>query len=343
MTRRTALFSAASLLGANMRNRKPAQSLVKPARLKAGDTVGIISPSTQVTDPDRLQLAQNTIEYFGLKPKWARSVRSHRAQDVATVAERVDDLHEMFRDTEVKGVFCLRGGYGAGQLLDDIDYDLVRKNPKIFVGYSDITALHLALHKFAGLVTCHGPVVLSEFTPYTQDCFRRALFGTEPLGVLANPVDANRLRPAHETRTVRSGSATGRLMGGNLTLISCLMGTPYEIETAKRVFFTEDVGEEPYRIDRMLTQLRLARKLQDAAGIVFGECFQCGPNDYKPSSAWNRTLGEVLDDRLMDLGKPVLSGLTIGHTADQLTLPLGVTATLDADKATLTVEEAATE
>jgi muramoyltetrapeptide carboxypeptidase len=343
MTRRTALLSVPSLLGAaKTRTRKAAEKLVKPPRLQPGDTIGIVSPSTQVTDPDRLQLAEKTVEYFGLKPKWAASVRTHRAQDVATVDERVADLHQMFSDSEVKGIFCLRGGYGAGQLLDDIDYDVVRSNPKIFVGYSDITALHLALNKFAGLVTFHGPVVLSDFTPYTQDCFRRALFGSEPLGVLANPADANRVRPAHTTRTVRNGSATGRLIGGNLTLISCLMGTPYEIDTQERIFFTEDVGEEPYRIDRMLTQLRLARKLENSAGIIFGECFECGPSDYKPSFAWNRTLGEVLDDRFTGIERPVLSGLTIGHTADQLTLPLGVRATLDADKATLTVEEAAT-
>lgn len=343
MTRRTALSSVSALFSvAKAWSRKPVQSLIKPSRLRPGDTIGIVSPSTQVTDPDRLQLAQKTVEYFGLKSKWGKSVRTHRAQDIATVPERVADLHAMFEDPDVKGIICLRGGYGSGQLLNDIDYDLVRKNPKIFIGYSDITALHLALHKFAGLVTFHGPVLLSEFSPYTQDCFRRALFENEPLGVLTNPRDPNLLRPAHSTRTVHSGTAKGRLVGGNLTLISSLMGTPYEIETEGQILFTEDVGEEPYRIDRMLTQLRLARKLQHAAGIVFGECFECSPNDYKPSFAWNRTLGEVLDDRFMDVDVPVLAGLTIGHTADQLTLPLGVMSTLDAGKATLTIEESAT-
>jgi muramoyltetrapeptide carboxypeptidase len=131
-------------------------------------------------------------------------------------------------------------------------------------------------------------------------------------------------------------------MGGNLTLISTLMGTPFEIDTKDKLFFTEDVGEEPYRIDRMLTQLRLAGKLNTAAGIVMGECLDCRPNDYKPSFAWNLTFGEVLDDRFQGVTAPVLSGLTIGHTADQLTLPLGIQSTLDADKGQLIVEEPAT-
>ena len=342
MTRRIALLSLPAMLAARVSTHQPVRGLVKPAALKPGDTIGIVSPSTQVTDPDRWQTAERTVQYFGLKAKWAQNVRNHRAQDVAGIAERVDDLHAVFEDPEVKGIICLRGGYGSGQLLDNIDYNLIRKNPKVFVGYSDITALHLAIQKFAGLVTFHGPVLLSEFTPYTQDCFRRALFRPEPLGVLTNPPEANPLRPNHTTRTIREGNAKGRLIGGNLTLISSLMGTPYEIETHGTIFFTEDVGEENYRIDRMLTQLRLADKLQNAAGIIFGECNECGPADYKPSFAWNRTFGEVLNDRFENIKVPVLSGLTIGHTADQLTLPLGVTATLDAAKATLTIEEAAT-
>jgi muramoyltetrapeptide carboxypeptidase len=160
--------------------------------------------------------------------------------------------------------------------------------------------------------------------------------------MLANPPEANTLRPKHKFRTLHGGTARGRLIGGNLSLISTLMGTPFEIDTRDRVFFTEDVGEEPYRIDRMLTQLRLAGKLKEAAAIVIGECHDCGPGDYKPSFAWNRTFGEVLDDRMAGIERPVFSGLTIGHTDDQLTLPLGLMTTLDADKGTLMVEESAT-
>lgn len=342
MTRRAAVEGMISMGLSTGIARSAADKIIKPPVLKTGDTAGIVSPSTQVTDPDRLELASKTLEYFGLKAKWGASMRTHRAQGVATVAERIDDLHAMFRDPDVRMVFCIRGGYGAGQLLADLDYSLIAKDPKIFIGYSDITALHLGIHQMTGLVTFHGPVVLSEFTPYTQDCFRRALFSKEPLGPLGNPPESNQLRPAHQLRTIRGGRASGRLMGGNLTLISTLMGTPFEIDTKDKLFFTEDVGEEPYRIDRMLTQLRLAGKLNSAAAIVMGECLDCRPNDYKPSFAWNLTFGEVLDDRFAGVSAPVLSGLTIGHTADQLTLPLGIQSTLDADQGLLIVEESAT-
>jgi muramoyltetrapeptide carboxypeptidase len=245
----------------------------------------------------------------------------------------------MFRDPEVKAIFALRGGYGSAQLLDRIDYELIRANPKIFVGYSDITALHLAIHQKTGLITFHGPVVLSRFTDYTLDHFRRALFQTNPIGTVRNPGETNTLRPVHRLRAVRPGTARGRLIGGNLTLISTTLGTPYEIDTRGRILFIEDVDEEPYRIDRMLTQLRLAGKLDAAAGIIVGECLDCRPKDYKPSFNSTFTLGEIEDNLLGDLKVPVLSGLTIGHTDDQLTLPEGAMATLDAGQGTLTLEE----
>ncbi|MGH9718858.1 MAG: S66 peptidase family protein, partial [Bryobacteraceae bacterium] len=256
-----------------------------------------------------------------------------------SVEERLDDLHAMFRDPDVRAVFAIRGGYGAAQLLDRIDYKLIRGNPKIFLGYSDITALHLAIQKRAGLVTFHGPVTLSRFSEYTQKHFRRALFEAKPLGKLTNPPDSNPLRPAHTFRTVRPGTARGPLVGGNLTLISTTMGTPFEIETRGRILFLEDVDEQPYSVDRMLTQLRLAGKFDGVAGVVFGECNNCRPRDYQPSFESTFSLGEVVDEILGKLPVPVLSGLTIGHTEDQLTLPLGVMASLDADKGELEIEE----
>ena len=316
-------------------------SLLRPPALKSGDTVGLITPSTFVSDPDTLAAAERTIRYFGLKGKWGRNVKKKSGYLGGSVQERVEDLHAMFQDREVKAVFALRGGYGSAQLLDRIDYDLIRANPKIFLGYSDITAMHLAIHKKTGLVTFHGPVVLSRFTQYTQDHFKAALFETAPIGSVTNPPDSSPLRPEHVLRTIRPGKARGRLIGGNLTLISTTMGTPYEIDTRGKIVFIEDVDEEPYRIDRMLTQLRLAGKLDAAAGIIFGECADCKPKDYKPSFNSTFTLGEILDNFLGDLKIPVLSGLTIGHTDDQLTLPIGVMATLDADKGELVIEEAA--
>lgn len=335
MKRRNFLAAPGVLLAASERK------LIHPPVLRAGDTVGLITPSTFVSDPDSLLLAERTIQYFGLRLTLGRNVGKRAGYLGGSVEERLDDLHQMFRDPAVRGIFAVRGGYGAEQLLDGIDYELIRRNPKVFLGYSDITALHLAIQKKAGLVTFHGPVVLSQFTDYTQQCFRKALFTTEALGRLSNPPETNPLRPAHLLRTVRPGKGSGPLIGGNLTLISTTMGTPYEIETRGRVLFLEDVGEEPYRIDRVLTQLQLAGKFDGVAGVVFGECHECTPRDYQPSFTSTFSLGEILDRILGKLKVPVLSGLTVGHTPDQLTLPLGVRATLDADKGELTIDEAA--
>lgn len=342
MTRRGFLgeLGAISAAAALPRAAATEPKLIRPKALRPGDTVGLITPSSYVSDPDRLALAERTARYFGLVPKFGKNVRKREGYLGGGIQDRVEDLHAMFRDPEVKAVFAIRGGYGAAQLLDAIDYSLIRSHPKIFLGYSDISALHLAIQKRAALVTFHGPITLSRFTPYTQTYFRKALFETEPLGRITNPPDSDPLRPAHTLRTVRPGRARGPLTGGNLTLISTTMGTPYEIETSGRVLFLEDVDEQPYSIDRMLTQLRLAGKLSGAAGIIFGECQDCRPRDFKPSYESTLSVGEVVDEILGRLRVPVLSGLTIGHTDDQLTLPLGVMAELDADKGELTIEEA---
>jgi muramoyltetrapeptide carboxypeptidase len=316
-------------------------ALIRPRALRPGDTVGLITPATYVPDPDRIALAERTIKYFGLRMKLGKNVGKRMGNYHLSIDERLDDLHTMFRDNDISAVFAIRGGYGSMHLLDRIDYDLIHRNPKIFLGYSDITAMHLAINKQAKLVTFHGPIVLSRFTDYTQKHFRKALFDTQPIGKVTNPPESNELRPGHSLRTIRPGVASGPLIGGNLTLISNTIGTPYEIDTRGKIIFLEDVDEEPYSIDRMLTHLRLAGKFDGVAGVIFGECQDCRPKDYKPSSTIPYGLGEVLDNLLGELKVPVLYGLTIGHTDDQLTLPLGVTATLDATSGTLDIKDAA--
>ncbi len=315
--------------------------LIKPKALKPGATVGLITPSTEVIDPDRLALAEHTLKYFGLKSKAGKNLGKRSVDYKSSIQMRLDDLHEMFSDKTVDAIFAVRGGYGAGHLLDKIDYALIRKNPKIFLGYSDITALHLAIYKNAHLVTFHGPVAISSFTDYTQTYFRKALFEKSPIGKMTNPIEENQLRPEHHLRTVKGGKATAPIIGGNLSLVTQLMGTPFELDTRGKILFIEDVEEQAYSIDRMLTNLRLAGKLEQAAGIIFGECADCGPRDFQPSSASPYSLGEVVNNILGDLKVPVLYGLTIGHTRDQLTLPLGLLATLDADNGTVEIKEAA--
>jgi muramoyltetrapeptide carboxypeptidase len=312
--------------------------LIKPKVLKPGDTVGVITPSSPVTDPEQLQLVERTLRYFGLKWKFGRSV-GRRYEYPQFIEDRVTEFHDFYRDPEVKAIFCVRGGFGSQHLLSKLDYKLIGANPKILIGYSDITALHLAIHKRTGTVTFHGPVVMSRFTPYTAEHFKRALFETKPLGKLTNPPDNDPLRPSHTLRTIRGGTASGRLVGGNLSLIAATMGTPYEIDTRGKIYFIEDVDEQPYSLDRMLTQQKLAGKLDAAAAVIWGECADCRPRDFKPSFASPYTYGEIVQNILGSLRVPVLSGMTIGHTADQLTLPLGCMARLDADKGELTIEE----
>lgn len=317
-----------------------ASNIIKPKMLRPGDTVGLVSPSTFVADPTQLNTMLLTAEMFGLKVKVGSQVGRREAKLGDSIPARIDDLHKMFADPEVKGIICVRGGYGTPQLLDGLDFELIRKNPKLMLGYSDITGLHLAIHQKTGLVTFHGPTGLSPFTEFSQNWFRRAN-DTKPMGVLGNPTERNPFRPAHPLRTVKGGKARGRLIGGNLTLVSCLMGTPYEPDVRGKIFFLEDVGEEPYRIDRMLQQLVLAGKFDQCAGVVIGECVDCGPRDFQPSITFNYTLGEVLDRVFAKVKVPVFHGLLIGHTADQITLPLGVMAAMDADRKELIIEEAA--
>jgi muramoyltetrapeptide carboxypeptidase len=307
-----------------------------PKALKVGDTVGLITPSSYVSDPDELAFAKQFCEFFGLKWKMGKNVGQRYGYLAGTAQQRVADLNAMFADPGIAAIFCIRGGYGSAQMLEGLDYDVIRRNPKVFLGYSDITALHTAIRQKTGLVTFHGPVSLSHLTEWSQQHLRAAIFETKPIGAVRNPNESNPLRPGHTMRTVRGGTARGALTGGNLTLLTTTMGTPYEVDTAGKILLMEDIGEDIYRIDRMFTQMKLAGKLKAAAGIVVGECKDCPPPGH--DSAYS--LGEVIDYLLGDLGIPVLYGLSFGHTIDQVTLPLGVMASLDADKQTLAVEGA---
>jgi muramoyltetrapeptide carboxypeptidase len=327
MTRRVFLGSPLSMSASRALAPK---KLIKPAALKPGDTVGFITPASNVPNAaDSYAKLDRSMQVLGLRARFAKNVRKHAGYVAGPESARVEDLHAMFSDPEIKAVFCVRGGYGSPQLLDRIDYDLIRRNPKIFLGYSDITALHLAIHQRTGLVTFHGPAWNRELTPYTISHVQRVLFSGEAIGKI--PV-----APDHPVKALVRGKVRGRLVGGNLSLITSLLGTPYEIDTRGAIFFVEDVMEDPFRIDRMFTQLRLAGKLDGIAGLVWGECHLCRSKTDPPYS-----LEEVYDRLLRKLEVPVLSGLAFGHTDDQATLPYGVMARLDSDQGELVIEEPA--
>jgi len=254
-----------------------------------------------------------------------------------TIEERVSDIHYAFSQAKFDAIIAIRGGYGSAQLLNYLDYKLIRKNPKVFIGYSDITALHLAINQNSDLVTFHGPLLMSAFSDFTAGYFEKALFSSEPIGIIQNPSSKSGIRDLYPTRTIVSGSAKGKLTGGNLSLISSLMGTPYEIETKNKILFIEDVQEPPYKIDRMMTQLLLSGKLNDAAGIVFGLCNDCLPSG--TFSTWDHSLGEVLDGVLLKAGVPAFYGLLFGHTRDQATIPYSIEAEMNADEGWINITE----
>lgn len=227
---------------------------------------------------------------------------------------RAHNINQAFADKDVKGIFCIRGGYGAARILDAIDYDNVRKNPKFFCGYSDITALHIAFNQQANLMTFHTPMVCEagfcDADAYTLEYFNKCIFGKIDDIYIENP-------NGFTWEFLVEGNAEGVLCGGNLSVITSLMGTPYEIDTKGKVLFLEDIGEEPYRIDRMLTQLHLADKLKYVAGIIFGDFADCCAKDEKNSL----TIQEIISN--FELKIPIVYGISCGHCAPTLSLPLG--------------------
>ncbi|HEY8321443.1 MAG TPA: LD-carboxypeptidase [Candidatus Baltobacteraceae bacterium] len=300
--------------------------MIYPPALRPGDAVALIAPAGPLASPVELDAAVARVEALGLRPILGEHVLGRRGFLAGTDAQRAADLNAALRDPDVRGIFAVRGGYGTTRLLDLVEYDALRADPKILLGYSDLTALLGACTARAGVVTFHGPVVaLSPFGPAEIGWLRRAAFSDAPIGTLAVPGG----------RALVPGRARGRLAGGNLSLMAALVGTPYAIDCAGAIVFLEEVDEAPYRIDRMVTQLRESGTLRGALGIVLGTFAGCDADeDAEPE----RRLGHVIADRFGDLGVPVLTGAPIGHDGEQWTLPIGASATLDSGERTLAVE-----
>jgi muramoyltetrapeptide carboxypeptidase len=317
--------------------RRAGLPFLKPRRLAPGDTVGMVLPATLAFEASTLDAGREQLEALGFRVKPGAHVRARHGYFAGTDRERAADLVDLFADDEVQGIICFSGGWGSPRLLPFLDFERIRRHPKVFVGFSDITALLNAIHQETGLVTFHGPMAGSNLRPWTVEQLRRAVQSTAPLGTFANPPkeEDELINRAYRPVALRGGKARGRLVGGNLTLLTSLMGTPWEVDTAGAILLLEDTDEALYRIDRMLTQLALGGKLDGVAGVVFGFCSDC------PADGPSFSLEEILRDRLEPLGVPVLQGLAFGHIPKMLTLPIGLPATLDADAGTLTFDEAA--
>ncbi len=310
---------------------------IKPRRLSEGDTVGLVLPASAVFEREQIAIAKEQLETIGFKVKLGQHVYDRHGYLAGKDADRAADINGFFADDGVAGIVCYTGGWGSPRILPLLDYALIARKPKVFIGYSDITALLVGITQKTGLVTFHGPVGGSVFDPYTLENFKRVLMTAEPAGVLQSPPRApnDLVERANRILRIAPGRASGPLVGGNLTMIASTMGTPWEIETDGRILFLEDVREELYRVDRMLTQLALGDKLKRLAGVVFGRCTNC---DFKGPTF---SLEELLSERFGALGVPAISGLSFGHIDQKLVLPLGIAATVDGGAGTLSLDETA--
>ena len=301
---------------------------LKPPRLGAGDTVGLINPAGATFHPDDVAVARELLAALGLKMKAGEHLLDRHGYLAGSDIDRASDINSMFADKEVTAILTLRGGWGCNRLLDLLDYILIAKNPKILMGYSDITSLLLALNAKTGLVTFHGPVGVSSWNKYSTDYVKKLLFNAETFS-MENPKETgdHLIRRKDRVLTINGGKAGGRLLGGNLSVLTAMVGSEFLPDFKGNILFLEEVGEEIYRVDRMLTQLKLAGILDDISGFVFGKCSDCGPG----KGYGSLTLEEVLDDHIKPLGVPAWYGSMIGHIENKFTIPLGVEAEIDAD------------
>ena len=335
---------AASAAIASMANAlaldRPAQKRrIKPPALKRGDLVALFNPSGYADDV-LIQRATVNLETLGFRVMQAAHLRASRGNTAGTIGQRLTDFHHLITHREVRALWAARGGSGTAQLLPYIDYGLVARNPKIVIGYSDITSLLLALYAKTGLVTFHGPVASSGFTPFTVSHLAATLMEGRPTHVMSTTDEHARRavdEPNFVQRVLSSGSAEGTLLGGNLSVLTAMVGTPYLPDTRNTLLFLEEVSEAPYRIDRMLTQLEQSGLLTNARGAMLGVFVKCEAAANEASL----TLSQALTDHFAARPIPSAYGLSFGHIASQWVLPIGVRARFDADARTVTLLQSA--
>jgi len=314
--------------------------LIRPKRLQPGDTLGIIAPASAPPDPKNIDRSIAALEKLGFKVKFAPNVRKRLGFLAGSDRERAGDLMRMFGDRRVNAILCVRGGYGAARLLTLLDYRAIRANAKILVGYSDITSLHCALLTKANLISFHGPMLNSDFVHEDMPQFTLQSF----LRTLTKATAPGGISQGYRQKTVkilRRGIARGPLIGGNLTLLCTTIGTPWQPAFRGGILFFEDLGEPPYRFDRMLTYLLNCGLLQQVAGIAIGINHDCEDPKATRAREYRQTLEDVLRERLLPLRVPVVMGLPFGHVPHNATMPVGARVTLDGKKGELILSEPA--
>jgi len=336
-------FRAAALAGGGLLLRDGAaraqsRAIVKPQRLKAGDTVTLVAPASATFNTMDLDIAKESLEALGLKVIVSGHLLDRHGYLAGADKDRADDINRAFADVSNRAVLPIRGGWGSSRLLPHLDFDAIRRNPKIVLGFSDITALLLSVHARTGLVTFHGPNGMGRWDEFSVGWVRRVLFDGDAV-TFENPKEKGEflVQTENRTQTITPGTARGRLLGGNLTVLTAIVGSPFLPEWDDCILFLEDVGEDIYRIDRMLTTLSLAGVLKRIRGFVFGTCSECGPGEGYGSL----TLEEVLDDHIRPLKVPAWHGAMIGHRTPQFTLAEGIPVEIDAGAATIKMLEPA--
>lgn len=328
----TAAIAAGAATGLGNAGTAAATGVLRPPKLGPRDTVRLVSPASAPNAED-VQVGEELLRSWGLEVEYAEHALDKFGYLAAPDDERLADLNEALADPNVRGVICTRGGYGVQRIIDGVDRRAVLRDPKPVVGFSDITGLQMWLWRNAGLATIHGPMAAwnpDRTGPESAEALRSALMTTDPITLERNPDEIG-------SDVAVPGKATGTLLGGNVSLLAAAVGNREMTGLRGAILFMEDVGEAPYRLDRMLTQMRRSGVLGSVAGVALGQWTDC---EGEPGE-W--TVSEMLMDRLGDLGVPVLGGLPIGHGDGQLTMPLGVPATLDVDAGTLTAEPAVRE
>ncbi|MEG2787788.1 MAG: LD-carboxypeptidase [Romboutsia sp.] len=300
--------------------------MIYPKMLKKGDTIGIIAPSSPYKPKSKhllneeLNNVKKTIENFGYQVKMGKTCYlSYKGYLAGADEERVKDIELMFNDKEVDAILCLRGGYGTPRILDKINYDIIKNNPKIFIGYSDITSLHIVFNQDCNLVTYHGTMASTSpnWDEFTYKSFMDMIEMEDNL-VIENPEN-------EELYTLVDGISEGIIIGGNLSLITSTIGSKYEIDVKNKILFIEEIGETMYRVDRMLTQLELAGKFEDCSGIIFGDFEDC-----KKEREEDYELYDLFLDKIEKYNKPCVCNLQSGHCKPMISMPLGITCKLDA-------------
>jgi len=307
-----------------------------PKALLRGQTVGIISPSAASADRMEYTFAKEAMEAMGLKVKVGDNFKNRFGHLAGTDEERAADFNAMFADPEVKAIICLRGGSGAARILPLIDYEQVKANPKPLLGYSDITALHCALHSQTGLISFHGPNGSGSWNSFHANQFQQLFFDQKLLNFKNEVTKGDDLvAKGNRIQTLTKGTVEGKILGGNLTVLTALSGTPYYPDFQDAILFIEDVGEDPYRIDRMMSTLKLNGTLGKIKGFVFGQCSDC-----KPGSGYGAfTVDQIMDQYIIPLGIPAYFGAMIGHISKQFIIPVGARVRLNADQGSITLLE----